>query len=133
MYVNYQQDNWHQLLPLAEFAYNNAPNATTGISPFYANKGYNPSLTVHPERDLTSARAREFAVDLDELHAELRKTIAEAQTRYQVQADKHRLLAPEYQPRDMVYVNSRNIRTSRPTKKLAEKFLGPFEVLAKVG
>ena len=133
MYVNYQQDNWHQLLPLAEFAYNNAPNATTGISPFYANKGYNPSLTVHPERDLTSARAREFAVDLEELHAELRKTIAEAQTRYQVQADKHRLPAPEYQPGDMVYVNSRNIRTSRPTKKLAEKFLGPFEVLAKVG
>ena len=33
----------------------------------------------------------------------------------------------------MVYVNSRNIRTSRPTKKLAEKSLGPFEVLAKVG
>lgn len=33
----------------------------------------------------------------------------------------------------MVYVNSRNIHTSRPTKKLAEKFLGPFEVLAKVG
>ena len=89
IYVNYQQDNWHQLLLLAEFTYNNAPNATTRVSPFYTNKGYNPSLTVYPERDLTSARACEFAVDLDELYAELRKTIAEAQTRYQVQADKH--------------------------------------------
>ena len=25
VYSNYQQDNWSDLLPLAEFAYNNAP------------------------------------------------------------------------------------------------------------
>jgi hypothetical protein len=49
MYCNYQQDNWSDFLPLAEFAYNNAPHATTGISPFFANKGYNPNITVHPE------------------------------------------------------------------------------------
>jgi len=63
-YCNYQQDNWAALLPLAEFAYNNAPNETTGTSPFFANKGYHPNLAVHPERDLASARARDFAVDL---------------------------------------------------------------------
>ncbi|KAF8628118.1 hypothetical protein AX17_006043 [Amanita inopinata Kibby_2008] len=40
IFCNYQQDNWSELLPLAEFAYNNAPSATTGISPFFANKGY---------------------------------------------------------------------------------------------
>ena len=31
VYCNYQQDNWSELLPLAEFAYNNAPNATTAL------------------------------------------------------------------------------------------------------
>jgi IS30 family transposase len=49
VYCNYQQDNWKQLLPLAKFTYNNAPNATMGISPFFVNKGYNPSITVYPE------------------------------------------------------------------------------------
>ena len=44
VYSNYQQDNWLDLLPLTEFTYNNAPSATTGISPFYANKGYHPSI-----------------------------------------------------------------------------------------
>jgi IS30 family transposase len=68
VYCNYQQDNWSDLLPLAEFAYNNAPNATTGISPFFANKGYHPHISIHPERDLASSKAREFTVDLDELH-----------------------------------------------------------------
>ena len=29
VYCNYQQDNWSELLPLVEFAYNNAPSATT--------------------------------------------------------------------------------------------------------
>ena len=55
-YCNYQQDNWSALLPLAEFAYNNAPSETTGVSPFFANKGYHPNLAVHPERDLASNR-----------------------------------------------------------------------------
>lgn len=64
MYCNYQQDNWFKLLPLAKFAYNNTPSATTGISPFFANKGYHLNFTVYPECDLTSVRARDFAVDL---------------------------------------------------------------------
>ena len=55
VYCNYQQDNWSKLLPLAEFAYNNAPNATTGVSPFFANKGYHPNITVHPECDIASS------------------------------------------------------------------------------
>ena len=49
IYCNYQHSNWSDLLPLVEFAYNNAPNTTTGVSPFFANKGYNPNLSVHPE------------------------------------------------------------------------------------
>ena len=57
IYCSYQQDNWSELLPIAEFAYNNAPNASTGISPFFANKGYHPNINVHPEYDLSSNRA----------------------------------------------------------------------------
>ena len=72
VYCNYQQDNWSALLPLAEFTYNNAPNETTGTSPFFANKEYHLNLVVHPERNMASARAREFAVDLGELHEALK-------------------------------------------------------------
>ena len=57
VYCNYQQNNWSDLLPIAEFAYNNAPNAMTGLSPFYANKGYHPNLSIHPKRDVASKQA----------------------------------------------------------------------------
>ena len=53
VYCNYQQDNWSKLLPLTEFAYNNALSATTSVSPFFANKEYHPNITVHPKRDIT--------------------------------------------------------------------------------
>ena len=91
-YCNYQQDNWAPLLPLAEFAYNNAPSATTGVSPFFANKGYHPNLSINPERDIASQKAQDFIVDLDELHTMLKSKMAIAQKRYQVQADAHRIL-----------------------------------------
>ena len=71
IFCNYQQDNWSSLLPLGEFACNNAPAASTGVSPFFANKGYHPNITVNPEYELASRHTHEYVVDLDELHSEL--------------------------------------------------------------
>jgi hypothetical protein len=68
IYCNYQQDNWSELLPLAEFAYNNTPSATTGVSPFLANKDYHLNISIHPECDLSSALAHDYAIDLNKLH-----------------------------------------------------------------
>jgi len=79
VYCNYQQDNWSELLPLAEFTYNNTPSATTSITPFFSNKGYHPNLMVHLEHNLASAHAHDFVTDLDELHQQLGQNIADAQ------------------------------------------------------
>jgi len=87
VYCNYQQDNWSELLPLAEFAYNNAPSATTGVSSFFANKKYHPNITVHPERDIAFSRAHDFTIDLDELQSTLKAEISVAQQHYQKSAD----------------------------------------------
>jgi len=70
-----------------EFAYNNALSATTSVSPFFANKGYHPNITVHPKHDISSSRAHDFAVDLDELQSTLKAEISTAQQRYQKSAN----------------------------------------------
>ena len=58
-FVNYSQDDWTDLLPMAEFAANNAPSATTGLSPFMATKGYEPRRSFDPtERSADSTRER---------------------------------------------------------------------------
>ena len=133
VYSNYQQDNWSDLLPLAEFTYNNAPSATTGISLFYANKGYHPNISIHPERELASRKAWEFAINLDELHTTLKEQIRTAQSCYQTSADACCAPAPSFPTGSHAFVKAQFFRTTRPSKKLAEKYLGPFEVIAQVG
>src|SRR4029077_14898082 len=49
-FVSFAQDDWVDWLPLAEFAMNNQVNDTTGISPFFANYGFNPRLGIEPPR-----------------------------------------------------------------------------------
>ena len=46
VYCNYQQDNCDELLPLAEFAYNNAPSATTGrvLHGYSVTRGIDPTV-----------------------------------------------------------------------------------------
>ena len=132
MYCNYQQDNWSDLLPLTEFAYNNAPSAMTGVSPFFTNKGYHLNLAVHPERDLSSAWAREYTVDLESLHEYLHEEMAAAQKRYQDPADTRRSPAPNFKVSDQVFVKAKYFRSTRPSKKLSEKNLGPYPIIAQV-
>jgi len=79
VYCNYQQDNWSKLLLLVEFAYNNAPSATTSVSLFFTNKGYHPNLSVYPEQDIASFHAHDFVLNLDELQDTLKEEIAKAQ------------------------------------------------------
>src|SRR5258708_7805728 len=86
-YTNYQQDNWAPLLPLAEFAYNNTASATTGISPFFANKSYHLRLMMNPLAPPSSSKAQCYVADLDQLHSQLKVSITEAQECYQKAAD----------------------------------------------
>ena len=78
IYCNYQQDNWPELLPLTEFAYNNTLRTIISVSPFFTNKGYHLNITVHPKCDIASSRAYDFTIDLNELQSNLKAEISVA-------------------------------------------------------
>src|SRR6266446_3679379 len=67
------------------------------------------------------------------VQAELKENIAQAQERYQKNADKHRTEAPELKIGDQAYVKAKFFRTRQPSKKLSEKNLGPFDIIGKPG
>src|SRR6266404_207945 len=133
VYTNYQQDDWVTLLPMAEFAYNNTTNVTTGVSPFFTNKGYHPEFTVDPQVKTSSAEAQAFMADLECVQAELKENIAQAQERYRKNVDKHRMEAPELKIGNQAYVKVKFFRTRQPSKELSEKNLGPYDVIGKPG
>ena len=39
-YCNYEQNYWYEMLPLAEYSYNNSVTTAIQMSPFYANYGF---------------------------------------------------------------------------------------------
>lgn len=44
-FVNYNHDDWYNLLPFAEVAYNNAEAANTKTTSFFANHGFRPETS----------------------------------------------------------------------------------------
>ena len=68
-FVKFEQNDWARLLPMAEFAYNNAKNASTGHTPFELNYGYHPRISYKKNVDprSKSKSADDLANDLREL------------------------------------------------------------------
>jgi hypothetical protein len=100
------------LLPIAEFCYNNTPSSTTGVSPFFANKGYNPAFTIHSEYELTSLKVQELVTDLQELHSKLQINIQESQEYYQQSVDKNWIRPLEFKVRDKAFVKAKFFQTT---------------------
>ncbi len=69
VFVNWEQDNWAKLLPMAEFAYNNAKNASTGYISFKLKCGYHLRVFFKENIDpySRSRSANELVKELREL------------------------------------------------------------------
>ena len=78
-------------------------------------------------------KAQELVTNLQELHDELCVNIQESQEHYQRSADKNRIPPPEFHVGDKAFVKAKFFRTTRLSKKLSEKYLGPFEIISQVG
>ena len=141
-FCSYAQDDWVDWLPLAEFALNNHASEATGVSPFFANRGYNPDLSLlladtkiplkampQPQR-LKAQEANDFGTRMNQIHEFVRQNICLAQATQEDNANNSRSPAPSHQYKvgDWAYVNTKNWSTDRPAKKLDHKFEGPFEV-----
>jgi len=67
-FVNYDQDNWYQLLSLAEFAYNHSTTNAPGMSPFLANYGYHPQTEWMRERQAQNLAAELYSHCMQAIH-----------------------------------------------------------------
>jgi len=74
---------------------------------------------------------KNYATDLDTVLLDLKQALAESQACYQVYADVRQTTSPKIEVGDSVFVLAKFIRTTRPSKKLSEHYLGPFQVMGK--
>ena len=131
LYINYQQDDWVPLLPLAEFAYNNTPHSTTQVTPFFANKGYHPRFEIGID-DVSSYAARQHADDLTALHDYLKEQLRITIEQYTWATEHCRIPPPDFRVGSKVWLDTCNIKTKHPSKKLNSKYVRPLTITQKI-
>ena len=90
-------------------------------------------ITLSPHVETNSPAADALLEKLQAVHADLKVNLRRAQERYKEQHDRHSRPPPAIAVGDRVWLDRRNIRTTRPSQKLDAKRLGPFKVLEVVG
>ena len=132
-FCNSTQDDWVKLLATAEFAYNNSKHTATSHTPFFIITGRYPKMEFAIEKhEKESQSATEHAEHLSNLREELKYRRAEANVQYSTHYNKKRL-PKSYNVGEMVWLNEKNIKTKKPSKKLEARRYGPYEIVEKIG
>ncbi|MBW0517148.1 hypothetical protein O181_056863 [Austropuccinia psidii MF-1] len=116
-FINYHQNDWNTWLPLAEFSYNNAEHSSTKQSTFFTIHGRNPSFySIHISQDSPSGK---LSTKLQSVQQVVKEELESAIRIFKKYADRNRSIPPDFQPGDKVWLASKNIKTTRPSKKLS--------------
>src|SRR6201996_9600994 len=122
-WVNHHQDNWRQLLPMAEYAHNSWRNETTKTTPYQALMGYIPAADWRPVSATVPApitRLEQWTKARQTAYVQM-KAAQERWTRAKKEGRK-------FHQGDLVWLEGRNLKTDQPASKLAAKRYGPFPV-----
>ncbi|MBW0538936.1 hypothetical protein O181_078651 [Austropuccinia psidii MF-1] len=130
MYFSYHQDYWNTWLPLAEYSYNNSDHSSTKQSPFFTFYGRDPHFdSVHITQDTPAGK---LSTKIQSVQKDVNRELEVAINRFKRYTDKSRASPPVFNPGDMVWLSSKNIKSTRHTKKQCERWLGPFSIFKKV-
>ena len=95
-YTNYQQDNWPELAPLAEYAYNTTKTRETDFTFYQVVHSKTPTIHAAPGEPSQAA--------IDKIRKIAYKNLLYSQVLLQEQGNKQRKPAIELKPGDKAYV-----------------------------
>jgi hypothetical protein len=133
-YLNYQQDNWVELLPIAQLAYNSVESDSTGVSPNKANMGFDvPTLPDSENTRNLNMSAIDMGKEIKDLWEEMSASMWYVRDKMIAFHQDKRLGGPILKEGDKVFLSRKHIKTKRPNHKLDHTKLGPFEIKKKIG
>ena len=132
LFVGERQDDWVDLLPMAEFQYNNHIHSSTQQTPFFLDSGQHPRMGFEPQQPSRLESVNEFTDRMKLALEEAKSALAKAKDDMARYYNQRRLPTPVYKPGDLVYLDASDIKTTRPSRKLSHRRLGPFPVERRV-
>jgi len=134
LFVNERQDDWDELLPLGEFAYNNHVHSSTQQTPFMVDTGRHPRMGFEPQQPRSHVESvNEFKDRMARGLEEAKAALTKAKDEYALYYNRRRIPAPELKPGDLVWIDNSDIQTTRPSRKLSHRNYGPYPVERRVG
>jgi len=129
LFVNERQDDWYDLLPLAEFQYNNHIHSATQYPPFLLDTRRLPRMGFEPRQNPSGLETvNEFMERMRTAIEEAKSVIRKAQDNMKRYYDRRRTPAPVFNPGDKVFLDASDIWTACPSQKLSHRRLSPFVV-----
>jgi len=134
IFVGERQDDWYTLLPLAEFSYNNHIHSSTQQTPFLLDTGRRPQMGFEPHQPPSCFEVvNEFTDRMKDTLEEAKSVLAKAKDNMARYYNRRCSPTLSFSPGNMVYLDSKDIQTTRPLKKLSHCHLGPYPVERHIG
>src|SRR3979490_1238851 len=134
LFVNQRQEDWGELLALGKFQYNNHVHLSTQQTPFMVDSGRHPQMRFEPlEPRLKLVSVNDFVDRMSKGLEEAKSALSKAKDEYTLYYNHRREPAPVLHPGDLVWVDTTDIATDRPSTKLAHRRLGPYPIDTRVG
>jgi transposase InsO family protein len=132
-YTSEDPTTWARLLPLAQFAYNNSRNHTTGMSPNRLLFGFDCEIRIDianntAERRIPAAKHR--VEKLYQLRQSLRGRLIEAQERMACYYNANHV-PKQFKVGQFVKLSTKYLKFKH--RKLSPRWVGPFRVLDRIG
>jgi hypothetical protein len=133
--VTEHHNQWDQILPQVEFAYNDSPSRSTRKSPFQILYGMQPrgvsELRDLEQSEIKRAGAEDFAAEMQKLHSQIMGQLQNSSQEYKCKVDQHRREL-QFEIGDQVLAHLRKEWFPRGTyKRLNMKKIGPCKILGK--
>ena len=122
LFVNKWQDDWYDLLPMAEFQHNNHVHSTTQQPPFLLDTGQLPCMGFKLRQNPSGLETvNEFMERMRMAIEEAKSVICKAQDNMKRYYNRRRTLAPVFNPGDKVFLDASDIQTTCPSQKLSHQ------------
>jgi len=132
MYVTEDHKNWSQLLPMAEFAINDAYCESIGTTPFFLNYGFHPNSPANVALPKPEHETDEYLVlrKFMELERKASTLLDKASQKMLQQENKGKKLK-EFSLDQRVMLSTKNLRLPGCSKFLP-RYIGPFDIKRQI-